>query len=660
MTAVRAAVPIHYLQPAKTTRTPGVLYVLDTETRALTDGDLEVHVLRLWASAVINRREHGGRTHDWRWSDGVTAAGLAQSVDRAARRHGSMFVYAHNLGFDLATTRLPEHLTRMGWEVGDFALSGDSPWMKLRKHKATITLADSASLWRTRLEEIARMIGDAKLPLPAPDAGRRAWLARCRRDVSVLGRALCQAMDWYDAQGPGTWSLSGPATGWGPMRARLPAKTVLIDPDPAARALDRSACYGGRRQVWRVGEFRGRRYLELDIRAAYPTTAGALPVPIRRGVRFTHAPLDHPVWDDETVGLLAEVTVRTATPRYPLRWAGATFYPTGQFRTVLADPEIRAARRRGDLVAVHAGQAHRVAPVLARWADWLAGVRDDTTGRVPDVVRFAARSWGRTVIGKFGAHSWERTELGPAPDARWRYEPGFVGGTGAPAGTVDLGGRRWWCEQTDTARDAYPAVMAWVESAVRVAISDVIDAVGPGAVVQCNTDGLIVAASALGRPGHGGTLRPPERLRTAERVAWCVNALTLAVAPLSVAVKRSTTHLTVLGPQHTILGGQRKLSGIPADAADDGAGTYTFRSWPSLTSQLTDGDERGYVRPVVVRRLDGNYPAGWVLDDGSVFPPAATLTADGRTRLLPWQSTPDRPAGRRLSGAQNPILDDLL
>lgn len=651
---------VHYLRPAKQTRTPARLYVLDTETKPVAEGDREVYALRLWASAFIDRAQHGARTHLWRWSDGTTARGLAASIDRAARKHGSLWVYAHNLGFDLATTRLPEHLITLGWTVGDFALSGDTPWMKLRKGHNVLTMCDSVSLWRVPLSELAELLGTPKPPLPADDDLRRAWLRRCRADVSVLARALCQAMDWFDTAGPGTWSLSGPATGWAGMKARIPAKTVVIDPDEDARALDRTAMYGGRRQVWRVGTFRGRRYLELDIVAAYPSVAGFLPVPTARGVRFGHVPLDHKIWDDETVGMLAACTVECDTPRYPLEYGGVKFYPTGRFRTVLAGPELAEARRRGELVSVGAGQAHRVAPVLAEWSRWLASVRDGGTSRAPDVVRLAARAWGRTVIGRWGTHSWSRTELGPAPDGRWRYEPGVVAETGAPAGTVDLGGRRWWCEQGDGAYDAYPAVTAWIESAVRVALSRLIEAAGPGCVVQCNTDGMIVSASALGTRAGGGTLRPPGRLSGAERTAWCVNALSLAIAPLRVAVKRSTTNLTVLGPQHVIISGQRKLSGIPADAEQDESLAYTFRSWPGLTWQLQEGDERGYTRPLVVRRVDGPYPAGWVLDDGTVWPPAATVTADGRTRLLAWHDTPGRPAGRVLAGPQHPVLDDLI
>lgn len=651
---------VHYLRPAVQTRTPARLYVLDTETAPVQTGEREVYGLRLWCSAVINRREHGARTHDWRWSDGTTAKGLAQSIDRAARRWGSLWVYAHNLGFDLATTRLPEHWVAMGWEVGDFALSGDTPWMKLRRGHNVLTVCDSVSLWRVPLALLGELVGHPKPPLPADDAPRGEWLRRCRGDVAVLGKALCQTMDWYDNAGPGTWSLSGPATGWGAMKARIPAKAVVIDPDPNKRALDRLTMYGGRRQVWRVGTFRGRRYLELDLVAAYPTMAGAISVPVARGVTFSHVPLDHKLWQDPTVGMAGACVVRTATPRYPLRFGDATFYPTGEFRTYLAGPELAEAHRRGDLVGVGAGQCHRVAPVLAEWSQWLAGVRNDETGRVPAVVQLAAKAWGRTVLGRWGAHSWTRTELGPAPDMRWRYEPGMVAGTGAPGGTVDLGGRRWWCEQADGAYDAYPAVTAWVESAVRVALGRLLDAIGPGAVVQCNTDGMIVAESALGAPGSGGTLRPPERLKGAERTRWCVNALSLAVAPLTVAVKRSTTNLTVIGPQHVIIGSQRKLSGIPADAEQDESMAYTFRSWPSLSWQLQDGDERGYTRPLVIRRVDGPYPAGWVLDDGSVHPPAVTITADGATRLLPWHMTPDRPAGRTLAGPQHPILDDLL
>jgi len=43
-----------------------------------------------------------------------------------------------------------------------------------------------------------------------------------------------------------------------------------------------------------------------------------------------------------------------------------------------------------------------------------------------------------------------------------------------------------------------------------------------------------------------------------------------------------------------------------------------------------------------------------------VFPPHAVIDSDGCTRLLSWQRTPERPAGRVLAGAQHPYLDGLL
>ncbi len=63
---------------------------------------------------------------------------------------------------------------------------------------------------------------------------------------------------------------------------------------------------------------------------------------------------------------------------------------------------------------------------------------------------------------------------------------------------------------------------------------------------------------------------------------------------------------------------------------------------------------------MMLRKVDGPYPAGWVLDDGTVCPPRAYIGADGATRLLPWTRTPQGPTVRVLAGAQHPYLDSLL
>lgn len=655
-----APAPVHYLKASKTTWSPPHLYVLDTETRTEVDGPTEVEALRLWCAKVIDRTGPiiGGRSSVW--TRGTTADGLARSVDHVAERRETLWLFAHNLAFDLVTTRLPLQLIDLGWVVGDFALSGDAPWMRMSKGRRSLTLVDSVSFLPMSIKALGKLLGVAKPALPRQDAAEKIWLRRCRADVEILARGLIELMDWHDREGRGFFSVSGTATAWGHMRQRLAPKSVVIDPAAPVQARDRAALYGGRRSVWRVGTFRGRRYLEVDLVAAYPTAATELAVPVRRAGTYERMPLDTPHLDDPTVGLIAQCVIATDSPRYPVRYADAVWYPTGTFATTLAGPELSAARARGELVSIGACEWHRLAPALADWASWLLELRGAGDDQVPAPVRAALKVWGRTVIGRFAGHSWTRTELGPAPSREWNYEPGMNMTTGLPGGNVDLGGRRWWVEQTEGADNAYPAVTAWVESAVRAALATVVDLIGPNAVLVANTDGLVVAETMLGSRAAGGAVRAPAGLTGAARTRWVLDQVSAAVAPLSLAVKRSATNVTVLGPTHVRLGAQRKLAGIPTDADEDAPGEFSFRAWPTMTWQMAEGDGRGYHRPMMLRKVDGPYPAGWVLDDGTVMAPHAYLGADGTTQLAGWARTPNRPAGRILAGRQHPVLDGLL
>jgi hypothetical protein len=650
---------VHYLKPGKATWTPAHVYFLDTETLPVMDGTTEVHALRLWCAKIVDRRGAPDVNRAARWTAGRTAAGLAMSVDNASRHRESLWLYAHNLAFDLATTQLPLRLIELGWEVGDFALSGDNPWLRLSNGKRSLVLADSHAWLPASIADIGRMLGLRKPRLPAWEANEATWRRRCRADVAILADAMCGLMNWHEREGRGWWSVTGTATAWNHMRARIGEKTVVIDPDPKAQAGDRAALYSGRRGCNRVGVFRGRRYLELDLVAAYPTAARVTAAPVRRGRTFDRLDLGSPLLRSPSFGVIAQCRVTTSVPRYPLRVGDAIVYPAGEFDTVLAGPEITDAAARGELRHIGAGQAHQLGLVMDTWAAWVTRLSHENGAETPPIVRLWAKMAGRTVIGRWAAHTWTRTELGTAPGLGWNYEPGIDAVTGLPGGNVDLAGRRWWVQQAEGADNAYPAVTAWIESAVRVAIGRVIDAIGPGAILIVNTDGLVVAETMLGVPAAHGAVEAPAGLTGAARTRWVLERVSGLVAPLSLAVKRSATNVTVLGPQHVIFGAQRKLAGIPSGADETTPGEFSFHAWPGLTWQMQEGDGRGYHRPRVVRTVDGPYPAGWVLDDGTVWPPWAYIGRDNCTHLASWARTPGRPTGRVLAGPQHPLLDAL-
>lgn len=655
----RPAAPAHYLRPNDTVWTPPACLFLDTETATISEPGRDIERLRLWSGHYVDRRTRKGVRARDEWRDGDTAAELADWVTVVTRNRETVWLFAHNLSFDLTTTRLPLGLVKLGWEVRDAAVGGKSPWMRLGRGKRVLTLVDSWSYFPRPLAELAHMVGIPKPRLPRDGDQRALWNARCRADVQIMEAAVLQFLAWWDANRLGRFNISGPASGWNAFRHRPSPERIVVDPVPELVAAERRAHHGGRRGTWVIGAHAAGPFTELDFVSAYPTVAATLPLPVGRARPFDSLPLDDPLIGSGRWGIVARARIETDVPRWPVRIGKATWYPVGEFWTDLTGPDIAEARRLGCLREVGPGWVHRLGMAMAPWARWCLAVQDGRDESAPLVARVAAKNWGRTVIGKWSAHSFDKIKLGPAPTSAWGYEEGWNHHLDAHCGLVDLAGQRWLVTESDTADNAYPLIHAWVAAEVRVRLNRVIEALGAGAVLQCDTDGLTVAERVVGTHAAHGHLRAPTGLSRAGRLDWCLDQIDPVVAPLQLRAKRRLSHVTVLGPQHVVRDGQRRFAGLPAHATEVGPGEYLVKQWPKLQWQMTNGDARGYVRPERRSVVKGPWPSGWLLEGGRVVPVVVRLDDRGRNVLLDWSQSPYWREGVRPADAQHPKLAGL-
>jgi hypothetical protein len=592
---------------------------LDTETRKeLTDAG-ELHTLRLWAARLVVRRtKHGGglgQSDGW----GYGTAELADQIDIWTEGQRCMWAYAHNLSFDLAVTRLPAELAARGWTVTAHAVSSDAPWLRMKRDKCVLTMCDSWGWLRAPLELIGADVGAPKLPLPDWDDPDALWLARCQADTDVLARAMCQLMDWWDSEQLGSWTLTGSAGGWNTWRHRTTHALPLIVPDEEQTRADRQAIYGGRREAFRHGTLTGGPWTLLDFASAYPTIAASKPLPAARQGNFSSLPVDSALLCGDTYGVIAECVVDVQAPRYPVRAGGRVIYPAGRFRTVLAGPELAEARSRGELVSVGAGYLHKLAPHMAEWAAWVLRVTGDQDTGTPKVCKRAVKHWGRAVIGKTAAKGWQTRPLETLGGTGWDYRPAWNAELQAPSHLVDICGVAAEVISTGDGDNAYPAILAWVESWTRVYLARLMDDIGYEHIVACDTDGVIAD-----RPRWLDDECPPDQ-----------------IGPLHFRVKASYNEIRVIGPQHIITPYDRKLAGIPASAEPGDDGELTALLWPKLASQMNlrpGSTEPGYLRPRASYTLPESTVSGHVTRSGHVDPIQATICRDGGTHLL---STPD-------------------
>jgi hypothetical protein len=694
-------VSVHYLSSNDTSWTPPAVITLDTETRIIQEYP-EVQELRLWhvrADYRLGKQKLAGEHVE---GGGLTATDLARRVGKWAERWAETWLYCHNLNFDLAVTKLPLLLAGKGWAVTDMAVDGASPWLVLTKDKRKLVIADSHAIWPVPLTELAAATGIVKPPLPDDDE-QSTWMARCAADTHILHTALLTAMDYHDANQLGRWALTGASVGWNTMRHLQSARTskrarkareslglpgidpaaqpIVIDPAPDAVDHDRKAIYGGRRQTWRHGHLPPGQYSEIDFERAYQTVMASYVLPRKRGRWFDTLPLDSRLIDDPTHqwGVIAEVELQTDVPRWPcwLEVAPAApppgdrppvaglpvstrrrvFYPVGRFRTILAGPDIAEARRLGCLKSVLRGQVHQLGRAIRPWAEWSLKAQDDPD--TPAVVRLALKHQGRAVAGKWAARSWTKTVIGQSTTYGWAYQDIYVNATGTRGAIIDMAGTKFMSVPDKDADNAYPAVLAWIESYVRVALGRALEALGTALAVQCDTDGLIIdlgAAAAAMTPASPATVRQDFHRGGATAALEAVNQLT---APLRLREKTIYRTLQVVGPQHLTLDGHKRWSGVPGSAQRQPDGSYAAMTWPKLAWQMTNGDHRGYTRVVQSYRLANSYAPGFLISDGTVAAPEARLTPAGTSELVPYSESRYASRGLALAPEQPAALQPL-
>lgn len=629
---------LHNLRHNVAERSPRRLITLDTETRWTTTPSGEHHTLRLYVASLDLRIKVNGQRPPPAWAAGVTSQQLAEQIDAWTDGRVTTWVYAHNLAFDLVVTRLPVELAKLGWELTQHALTIDSPWARLKRGRRRLTLADSASWLPLSVKAIGDLLRIPKPQLPENDDSDDAWLERCAGDVQITRAALLQLLDWWDAERLGCWSLTGAASGWNAYRHRHHAATVVIDPEPEARAWERSAITSGRREVWRRGALRRSTYVELDIERAHLTACRHFLLPTKRSRAFDSLPVNAATFAAPHWQPMADCLVKTQTPRYPLLEGGRVWFPVGEFWTRLAGPEMKDACERGDLLEIGSGYLYRLGPSMTRWAAWIDNILDGHDDTAPPAALLAAKGWSRRVPGKWATRTGRTVSEGPSWDQQWHIERGVHHPSDAPCVQLHVAGRRWLIVNDQDADDSFPAVLAWVQSLTRLALNTLVDHFGPDRVITCNTDGLLVE--------HTGPVN--------------TRRLSKLVAPFTVRHKGTYHDAEVISPQHLLLDGERRLSGVPMTATEAGRLAYIWQTWPKLTTQLEQRGQPGYARASRHVNLDTVPVNRWVLTDGSTVPVLAAAAAPGAPQLLISGYQDHWPPKARLAPSQHPYLVKLL
>jgi hypothetical protein len=571
---VTRRVPPHYIRENKAARVPHRLVIIDSEAisdRRVSD---EVQQWRCGAAMFVHWTNRGYRHEEireyWRPQD------LWADVAEFTKKRERTVLYAHNLPYDMRITNALTWLPRCGFTLTTIRIASQGAWSKWSRSEASLTLCDSASLFPVTVHTLGRFLGKPKLGV-ADDSDDAAWMARCVRDVEILGETLIQYFEWLRTGVAGNWQVTGAGQSWAHWRHNHYDTQVLIHADDEATAAERRAMWAGRAENWQWGKDLTAPVYEWDWQNAYPRLTKDHDVPVKLTGTTRSASAKDLVAMMKRWIVLADVEVETDHPIVPARHDKRILWPVGKFETTLWSPELQLLIETGARIKVRRMWLYKPAPALKSWAEWILrelNERSEGRARWQSVL---LKHWSRALIGRFATQYQDWELLGYDPVEKVTTGRLYDVATGESGQFMQIGHEIHLMTGVTESDDACPQITSYIMSLGRAQLWRAIQEAGEENTLYMDTDSVVVNAK-----GHA-------RIQAATRNGMFPG----------LRLKGKHSGYEIYGPRAAVIGGETKLSGIPRQAARTDETVWVGEVWTQFERAIATGE---YDRVVIAKR----------------------------------------------------------
>jgi len=613
----------YYLPENKSEASPGNIMFFDTESHFQQEIAYETgqyHRLRL-GCAIAGRLERGVWTREKR-CEFRSAEQFWEFVAECSHPRIPLWLFAHNIGYDLLTTCFPEMLCNGTFRIFDPVEDKTKIDILGQKYKKTtgflctenppniisvkhcngwkLTAIDTFNFWVTSLAKIGEMVGKQKTEMPKYEASDRQWFDYCMQDVEVLKTAVLGLIGWVKDNDLGKFRFTAPSQAMAAFRHRFMQNKILCHNNVTLRTFERQAYYGGRLECFYVGDVNQKCY-ELDVTSLYPSVMlGAL---YPHSVKKWFHSRTHTYTTTPQLGLdyIAEVKLKTAE-QFPRRDTKiGTIYPVGEYWTTLAGPELVRALELGAVREVGNWAQFELCELFTPFVNWFWQYRLSQKEAGNKLNADLAKLLMNGLYGKFGqkTNAWtDRPDMTPGEQFIWTAE------ASATTGEIDIFRTIGPCVQQWTGKQehpyAFPAIAAYVTAYARERMYGLRQIAG-----KENTYYLVTDALFCNQAGY-------ERLVEAGQLSETELGL-LRVKHESEKATFKTLHHYQIG-EHCVAGSKKKSARKQED------GSYLelqFESFDKALKRKPDGSV--HVKPLR-KTYSTEYTRGTILETGWVKP----------------------------------------
>jgi hypothetical protein len=580
-----------------TARFPKFFVVFDTEANRIVEGDHELQTLRLGVATFVALDDELGIVREESFTF-RSATEFATYLEMKTRKDQTLWVFAHNLSYDLELTGLPFLLEERGWKCVSLIYSDPPTCLRFQKNRTSVLFIDTFNYFQASVAQLGKIVGVEKLDYESSAESDETLVTYCKRDVEIVKLAILHFMRFLKQNDLGGLQMTLASQAFTAFRHRFMKEDIYVHNDDNALKLERDGYYGGRVEAFFIGELQDANYYKLDVNSMYPHVMRSFDYPTRLVAYSENIPVERLFYLMQTYYVIADVEIETDKNCFPFRGKDKLIFPVGRFRTVLHHAELELAREHATIHHVYRVAIYEKKHIFDEYVDFFYTIKREAESKNDKVTRQMSKLFMNSLYGKFGQTGHHTLISENTTDQRWGRICGFSERLGKRVETVYFKDQMIVSWQEGESYYSCPAIAGAVTAYARVTLWKYMTIARLEHVFYCDTDSLIVNDD-----GYRNLL------------AW-ISKDELGY----LKVEGISSVLVIFGAKDYRFGDDVKIKGVPKRAVKISEGVFVYDQFEKLRSWLNRGAHEGVIVKKVEKRRKGKYDKGVVLDTGFVIP----------------------------------------
>lgn len=586
------------IPPIQQDKIPNRMVVFDTEAyRAGFVAGVELQTLRLGVAHFMEIDPDVNIVKE-DWLEFRDVGDLISWLEFLTRKDKSLYVYAHNLKYDLQLSGLLTGLISEGWKVGLFVISDPPTFLRLKRGRMSIIFVDTFNYWQTSLASMGKQIGLDKLEMPDDEKTDRDWFVYCRRDVEVLGRYLIEFISYLVGHDLAPLGFTVASQAFRAYRHRFMPREITLHNDPKATSLERDGYSGARVEAFFIGQAARQDYYKLDVNSMYPYVMKGNPYPLDLVSFSKDVPLFKLEGLIERYYCIADVTLQTRETAYACKMQHKLIFPAGRIQTVLHSPEIRLALSQGAINQIHRLAIYREGDLFTPYVDYFYRLKLDAEDQANPLLRSQAKLFLNSLYGKFGQRDVISKLVDNPGDPSYQRLTGYSESLGCQVEINYLGDVIQVTYHGGESVYSFPAIAGSVTAQARLYLYELMGRAGFENVFYVDTDSLIVNTEGYFKL---------QALLDDHKLGY-------------LKLEGVSDQLIIRGAKDYMFGDEVKHKGLPKSAIQLDQNLWQYEQFRGAKTWLSEGLPSGVTVTQRLKARRSDYDKGKIAPDGKVTP----------------------------------------